>query len=315
MAVLTPLSTEHIEGFIAAYNVGSVRHWQGISAGSENSNFFVTTDQGEFVLTLIERGDPKALPFFVTLLKRLHQANLPVPYAIEGIDGVALRTLAGKPALLQPRLSGSHIHTPNAHHCQEVGKMLAKIHVATCDHMIEGRSDRGLQWMLEVGPALLSELEEDEQALLKNALAEIETLKTAIWALPQANLHADLFLDNVLFEGAHLSGVIDFYNACQGPMLYDVAITCNDWCSNTDGSLDRHRAEALLGAYVAHRPCTVAEAELWPALLRIACVRFWLSRLVAKREALAGMPLKAPEEFAVKLRQRLVSDIALPMAF
>lgn len=314
MAVLTPLTTHSISAFLSAYPLGALRHWQGISAGSENSNFFVGTEQGEFVLTLIERGDPKALPFFLELLERLHQAGLPVPYAVKGCDGVALRSLENKPALLQPRLSGSHINTPNAHHCEEVGRMLARIHLATAEAVIEGRSDRGLAWMLEVGPDLAQDLNTEAQALLHRSLEEIRVQQPALLALPWANLHADLFLDNVLFEGAHLSGVIDFYNACSGPMLYDLAITCNDWCSNADGSLDPARARALLGAYVALRPCTPAEAELWPVMLRVACVRFWLSRLISQREATAGAPIKAPAEFEQRLRARSQSAIALPMA-
>jgi homoserine kinase type II len=147
-------------------------------------------------------------------------------------------------------------------------------------------------------------------------LAEIQTLKPRLLALPQANLHADLFRDNVLFDGNHLAGVIDFYNACSGPMLYDLAIALNDWCSHEDGSLDPKRAQALLGAYAALRPFNAAEAELWPAMLRIACVRFWLSRLIAS-QSFAGQDvlIHDPDEFRRRLAQRQHIELALPFAF
>jgi homoserine kinase type II len=315
MSVFTPLERHELEVFLAPYGLGRLRDFQGIAAGSENSNFFVSLEQGEYVLTLVERGPVADLPFFIELLDVLHDAGLPVPYALRTEDGQALRSLAEKPALLQPRLAGKHVHAANAHHCQEVGSLLARIHLATRKRPLERRSDRGLDWMLAEGPSLALRLPEAELPLLRDALAEIAALKARILALPRANLHADLFRDNVLFDGNHLAGVIDFYNACSGPMLYDLAICLNDWCSHEDGSLDGARARALLGAYAALRPFTAAEAELWPAMLRIACVRFWLSRLIAA-ESFAGQEvlIHDPGEFQRRLAQRQRVELALPFA-
>ncbi|MFI8610195.1 homoserine kinase [Pseudomonas sp. NPDC077649] len=315
MSVFTPLERHELEVFLAPYGLGRLRDFQGIAAGSENSNFFVSLEQGEYVLTLVERGPVADLPFFIELLDVLHDAGLPVPYALRTEDGQALRSLAEKPALLQPRLAGKHVHAANAHHCQEVGSLLARIHLATREQPLERRSDRGLDWMLAEGPSLALRLPEAELPLLRDALAEIAALKARILALPRANLHADLFRDNVLFDGNHLAGVIDFYNACSGPMLYDLAICLNDWCSHEDGSLDGPRARALLGAYAALRPFTAAEAELWPAMLRIACVRFWLSRLIAA-ESFAGQEvlIHDPGEFQRRLAQRQRVELALPFA-
>jgi homoserine kinase type II len=315
MSVFTPLERHELEVFLAPYGLGRLRDFQGIAAGSENSNFFVSLEQGEYVLTLVERGPVADLPFFIELLDVLHDAGLPVPYALRTEDGQALRSLAEKPALLQPRLAGKHVHAANAHHCQEVGSLLARIHLATRERPLERRSDRGLDWMLAEGPSLALGLPEAELPLLRDALAEIAALKARILALPRANLHADLFRDNVLFDGNHLAGVIDFYNACSGPMLYDLAICLNDWCSHEDGSLDGARARALLGAYAALRPFTAAEAELWPAMLRIACVRFWLSRLIAA-ESFAGQEvlIHDPGEFQRRLAQRQRVELALPFA-
>jgi homoserine kinase type II len=316
MSVFTPLERPELEAFLAPYELGRLRDFQGIAAGSENSNFFVSLERGEYVLTLIERGPSGDLPFFIDLLDVLHGAGLPVPYALRTTAGEALRSLAGKPALLQPRLAGKHVHAANPHHCQEVGALLARIHLATRAQPLPRKSDRGLDWMLAEGPSLALQLPDDQLPLLRDALAEIQTLKPRLLALPQANLHADLFRDNVLFDGNHLAGVIDFYNACSGPMLYDLAIALNDWCSHEDGSLDPKRAQALLGAYAALRPFNAAEAELWPAMLRIACVRFWLSRLIAS-QSFAGQDvlIHDPDEFRRRLAQRQHIELALPFAF
>ena len=315
MSVFTPLTRPELETFLAPYDLGRLLDFQGIAAGTENSNFFISLEQGEFVLTLVERGPSEDLPFFIELLDVLHDADMPVPYALRDRDGNALREVAGKPALLQPRLSGKHIKSPNSQHCAQVGELLAHIHLATRGQIIQRRTDRGLDWMQACGEELMPRLNSAQQALLQAALAEMNTCKTQIMALPQANLHADMFRDNVMFEGTHLTGVIDFYNACSGPMLYDIAITLNDWCCDEQGHIDVPRAQALLGAYAALRPFTASEAELWPLMLRVACVRFWLSRLIAA-ESFAGMDvlIHDPAEFEIRLAARQQVTLHLPFA-
>ena len=316
MSVFTPLQREELEAFLAPYGLGRLRDFEGIAAGSENSNFFVSLERGEYVLTLIERGPSQDLPFFIELLDVLHRAGLPVPYALRTDRGDALRSLAEKPALLQPRLSGKHITAPNPHHCAEVGRLLARLHLATREQILERRSDRGLDWMQQEGPSLALSLHEDQLPLLRDGLAEIAELNPKILALPRANLHADLFRDNVLFDGNHLTGVIDFYNACSGPMLYDLAIAVNDWCSHPNGELDEERSQALLAAYSSLRRFTPAEAELWRPMLRVACVRFWLSRLIAaQRFAGQSVLIKDPDEFGRLLQVRQRCHSALPFAF
>ncbi len=316
MSVFTPLQRDELEAFLAPYGLGRLRDFEGIAAGSENSNFFVSLERGEYVLTLIERGPSQDLPFFIELLDVLHRAGLPVPYALRTDGGDALRSLAEKPALLQPRLPGKHVTAPNPHHCAEVGRLLARLHLATREQILERRSDRGLSWMQQEGPSLALSLGEDELPLLRDGLAEIAELKPKILALPRANLHADLFRDNVLFDGNHLTGVIDFYNACSGPMLYDLAIAVNDWCSHPNGELDEERSQALLAAYSSLRRFTPAEAELWRPMLRVACVRFWLSRLIAaQRFAGQSVLIKNPDEFSRLLAARQHCPSALPFAF
>ncbi|MBV2134240.1 homoserine kinase [Pseudomonas sp. MAP12] len=317
MSVFTPLERHELEAFLAPYGLGRLLEFEGIAAGTENSNFFVSLERGEYVLTLIERGPREDLGFFIALLDVLQQAGLPVPYAVRTADGQALGELAGLPALLQPRLPGRHVAQPNPHHCHAVGELLARLHLATRGEMIERPSDRGLDWMLAEGPLQALRLDDDSRQLLKTALAEIVQLRPRLAHLPQANLHGDLFHDNVLFDGNRLSGVIDFYNACSGPMLYDLAIAANDWCAEPGGQFDAQRLHALLGGYAALRPFSAAEAELWPAMLRIACVRFWLSRLIAA-ETFAGQDvlIKNPDEYRRLLaaRQTLDAGLGLPFA-
>jgi len=295
MSVFTLLERAELEAFVAPYGLGRLLDFQGIAAGTENSNFFVSLEAGEYVLTLVERGQRADLPFVVELLQRLHAAGLPVPYGVPTRSGECLRELADKPALLQPRLAGKHIEQPNAHHCAEVGSWLARMHLCTQAQPLERRSDRGLDWMLSEGPLQALQLDGEALELLRASLAEVALAQAAVLALPRANLHADLFRDNVLFDGPHLSGVIDFYNACSGPMLYDVAITLNDWCSTASGNLDLSRARALLAAY--------------------ACLRFWLSRLIAARQPTAlGVQVKDPDEFRQRLLQRQQVHLPLPLA-
>ena len=315
MSVFTPLARPELETFLAPYGLGRLHDFQGIAAGSENTNYFISMEQGEFVLTLVERGPVQEMPFFIELLDVLHDADLPVPYALRTTDGQALRELAGKPALLQPRLPGKHISQPNTQHCAQIGELLANLHLATREHVRERKTDRGLDWMLSEGRNFLSHLGDAQNALLDTSLQEIEDLKSQILALPRANLHADMFRDNVLFEGTHLTGLIDFYNACSGPMLYDLAIALNDWCSREDGQIDPVRARAMLGAYAALRPVNAAEAKLWSTMLRVGCVRFWLSRLIAA-ETFAGQDvlIHDPAEFEQRLAQRQETHIPLPFA-
>ena len=305
MAVFTPLTRAQLEVFVQPYGLGPLLDYQPISEGSENSNFFVSLEQGEFVLTLIERGQSHELPFFIELLEHLHHQGFAVPYAVPTMDGQALRQLAGKPALLQPRLAGQHVRHAEAVHCRAVGQWLARLHLATAAQPLQRPSDRGLPWMLEQGPRLAERLDPVAAKLLRATLAEIPCLQAALATLPQANLHGDLFHDNVLFDGSRLSGVIDFYNACSGSQLYDLAITVNDWCSQPDGQLDASRQQALLNAYSELRPWCAAEFKQWPRMLRIACLRFWLSRLLAVdgQPGLSGQP-KDPWQYQQMLACR-----------
>lgn len=318
MSVFTPVSRSELEQFLEGFALGRLIDYSGIAGGTENSNFFVSTEQGEYVLTLIERGPTADLPFLVTLLQRLHQAGLPVPYAITDRNGQALHQLNQRPALLQPRLSGQHVNRTDASHCKALGQMLASLHAATAGNMQARPSDRGLAWMISETGALMQRSGDREQELLKGMLPILERLHRERPALPEAMLHGDLFRDNVLFDGHHLTGLIDFYNAFSGWALYDVAICVNDWCLAEEGGLDARRAEALLAGYASQRRFTPLEAEVWPDLLRVAALRFWLSRQLAadQHTEQSGVLIKDPQHFQALLAQHQHREmtLGLPLA-
>ncbi|PRB82863.1 homoserine kinase [Pseudomonas sp. MYb185] len=316
MSVFTPVDRAQLEVFLDRFELGRLIDHRGIAGGTENSNFFVATEQGEYVLTLIERGPVADLPFLIELLDRLQRADLPVPYAIRDRDGQALQQLNQRPALLQPRLPGRHVEHSDPSHCLALGQMLARLHKASADSGLQRRSDRGLEWMSREATGLLQRSEPGARQLLQSALDVLERLQRERPALPEAMLHGDLFRDNVLFEGHHLTGLIDFYNAFSGWALYDVAICVNDWCLADDGGLDSRRAEALLAGYASQRRFTALEAENWPDLLRVAALRFWLSRqLAADRHAEhSGVLIKEPEHFRRLLECHRQVAVGLPLA-
>lgn len=316
MSVFTPVSREQLAGFLDGFELGRLIDHRDILGGTENSNFFVATERGEYVLTLIERGPEAELPFLVELLDCLHRAGLPVPYAIRDPQGQALHRINGRPALLQPRLFGKHVDSADASHCQAVGRVLAQLHDATAESGLQRSSDRGLDWMVQQAASLRQNSDDRSQQLLTDMLPVLERLRSQRPALPEAILHGDLFRDNVLFEGHHLAGIIDFYNAFSGWALYDVAICVNDWCLADEGGLDARRAEALLAGYASQRRFTALEAEYWPDLLRVAALRFWLSRQLAadQHAEQSSVLIKDPQHFQALLTQHREISVGLPLA-
>lgn len=299
MSVFTPVEPFELAEFLARYDVGRLISLRGIEGGSENSNFFVDCEGGQFVLTLVERGPVAELAFFVALLDCLHEAELPVPYAIADRRGDSLHRFKDRPALLQPRLPGRHVERPDSEHCAAVGDMLGRLHRVTAGCALARNSERGPDWMRTESARWRAQANPLQGALLDEALSALERVGQHANALPTVIVHADLFRDNVLFEAHALTGVIDFYNAATGWALYDLAICVNDWCLDRNCTLDSARTEALLAAYAAHRSFTEAERACWPDMLRVAALRFWLSRLIAA-QAHADQPgvlVKDPGHF------------------
>ncbi|HDZ08009.1 homoserine kinase [Pseudohongiella sp.] len=306
MSVFTTLSHTEIAQFVSRFDVGDFIDAQGVSGGSENTNYFVECSAGSYVLTLVERGPRADLPFFIELLDCLHAADMPVPYAIADRAGVALHTLKDKPALLQPKLSGEHVEHVNTAQCAALGDMLARLHQSACD--LTRASDRGPAWTVNKALNLLDESWRQHQSWLEPALLQLRDWlefsgnKTPAKALPATIIHGDLFRDNALFQGDDISGIIDFYNAASGWTLFDIAVCVNDWCVDVnvdDVALNPERTRALLDAYASKRPFSDEEQHCWPLMLQLAALRFWVSRqqYALEHKGQAGILIKDPEYF------------------
>lgn len=310
MSVYTPVSAAELEDFLHQYPVGSLVAFAGISAGVENTNYFVTTTGGEFVLTLFEQHTPAELDYFLALMQHWADAGIPVACPQHLHDGRILTSLNGKPAALVARLPGEHVEHPTPTQCAELGAMLATMHLSGRNFPQQRVSDRGHEWRMRMGAKLLGQLPEDSAAahLLRTELAFQQTIPFA--QLPGGVIHADLFRDNVMFRQGQLSGIIDLYFACTDSWLYDLAIVVNDWCCHVDGSLDAARVQACIRAYQAVRPWEAIEQRYWQASLRAAALRFWLSRLDAKLNQPAGDMIlqKDPAEFHTKLQHRIAEE-------
>ncbi|PYD91552.1 homoserine kinase [Pseudomonas syringae pv. pisi] len=286
MAVFTAVSLDDLHQWIKQYPLGQAVGLEGISSGIDNSNFFLSTAHGprsgEYVLTIFENLRFDQLPFYVKLMAHLAERGIPVPAPVPNTDGELVVALHGKPAIIVSRLQGSSQLDPQPVHCAEVGRMLARMHLAAQDFALHQPNLRGLDWWVETAPAVLPFLNEAEAALLRSEVAyQSEFAAGATYAqLARGPVHADLFRNNVMFEGERLSGCFDFYFAGVDTWLYDVAVTVNDWCVDlATGVLDAARVRALLDAYHEVRPFTADEQAAWQPMLRAGALRFWLSRL------------------------------------
>jgi len=277
MSVYTKVTEPQLASWLKAYSVGAPVELKGITSGIENTNYFVTTTHGRYVLTLFERLPAKDLPFYLGLMAHLARHGIPCPSPIADRRNRLLSALNGKPAALVTRLPGATITAPTAVHCAEVGAVLADMHVAAQSYPGSLENPRGPRWWREAAHEVLPFLDEPRRRLLESEL-EFQ-FRDRLRDLQRGPVHADLFRDNVLFDGGRIGGVIDFYFAGVDAWLFDVAVALNDWCVEADGALDRARADAFLGAYHAVRPFTAVERDAWPVMLRAAALRFWLSRL------------------------------------
>lgn len=313
MSVYTPVSATELDAFLTQYPAGTRVDFAGISAGIENSNFFVSTTGGEYVLTLFEQHSPEALAYFLALVQCWADAGIPVAAPVATQDQRLLSSLNGKPAALVTRLPGSHPDQTTVSQCAEIGAMLARMHFAGKDFPLHRPADRGHEWRMQTAAKLLPQLTTKDAQLLQTEMAFQQTIPFG--KLPIGTIHADLFRDNVLFHEGHLSGILDLYFACTDSLLYDLAVTVNDWCCKPDGSLDTPRLQVCLQSYQAIRPWEALEQEYWSAMLRAAALRFWLSRLVIKFAPLDGeLSLqKDPDEFRVKLLHRIAGSTPLEM--
>jgi len=316
MAVFTQISAEQAGSLLARLQAGELLAMQGIGAGIENTNYFVDTPQGRWVLTVFERLSFEQLPFYLRLMQHLARKGLPVPEPRADANGEVLHQLAGKPAALVNALPGHHQLAPDLHHCAQLGHLLARMHLAVADFPLQQPNLRGPDWWAAMVPQLLPHIDAGQRTLLQDELDFQQQLAAspAYAALPRGAVHADLFRDNVLFDGLpgheKLTACFDFYFAGTDTFAYDLAVCLNDWCIDLDsGRLDEARAAALADAYALERTLTPAEVRLMPALLRAAALRFWLSRLGdlhLPREA-ALLQAKDPLHFERVLRERIAT--------
>lgn len=306
MAVYTDVSDSELAAFISAFDLGRVISFKGIAEGVENSNFYLMTAGGAFILTLYEkRVREEDLPFFLGLLEHLSTKGIHCPLPVRARDGRAWRELNGRPAALMTFLTGLSPRRPDAAQCAELGAVLARLHVATADYPLTRENALSLQGWKTLVKQCEPKANSVRMGLATTIAQELRYLEQH-WpqGLPSGVIHADLFPDNVFFMDGRISGLFDFYFACNDAYAYDVAVCLNAWCFETDGSFNITKGRALLGAYRAVRPLSPVEVAAIPILARGAALRFLLTRLYdwINRDANALVKVKDPLEYATKLR-------------
>jgi homoserine kinase type II len=324
MAVFTEVSECEAAELVRRLELGPLRELRGIQGGIENTNYFLTTERGEYVLTLFERLTFDQLPFYLHLMKHLARRGIPVPepQAVPSTasaghpDGELLLRVCGKPAAVVDKLRGRSELSPSLPQCAAVGEMVARMHLAGRDYPRSQPNLRGLPWWNETAPVVMPYLDEARATLLRSELAlqNHVAATSAYAALPRGVIHADLFRDNAMFENGRLTGFFDFYFAGVDTWLFDIAVCLNDWCVDlATGAHAPDSAAAFLRGYSGVRPLAAAERRLLPAMLRAGALRFWISRLWdfhLPREAAMLKP-HDPAHFERVLRQRAAHPVAL----
>ena len=322
MAVFTRVTHTELQDWLQGRVCGELLSFEGIESGIENTNYFVNTSKGRFVLTLFEKLKAEDLPFYLGLMKHLAKKGLAVPGPIPNAQGELFSELNGKPATLVNCLGGKSVERPNAAQCQQIGRFCAQAHLAVADFPGNTPNPRGLAWIESAMNALDSYLPNPVKELLHSEVHHQKAVaeRHAYRMLPKGAVHADLFRDNALMQGDSLGGVIDFYFAGVDTFLFDLAVTANDWCIELandkpdQGELKPELLGALLSGYQEVRKLNPHECELWQDMLRAAGLRFWTSRLYdfyMPREA-EVLNVKDPKHFErVLLARRQGIPLAL----
>lgn len=306
MAVYTEVTADDLNEFIAGYGIGSVLTFKGIAEGVENTNYLLQTEGGNFILTLYEkRVHAEDLPFFIGLMDHLAAKGIDCPRPVHDRDGRALNTLCGRPAAMVSFLQGLSLKRPTPAHCGAVGVALADLHSAAADFTGFRANALALKGWRDLAEKCAPGSDVVAPGLEATIWAELEFLE-AHWPtdLPAGVIHADLFPDNVFFLGDRLSGLIDFYFACNDFLAYDLAITLNAWCFEADGALNTTKARQMLAGYASHRRLEAAEIAALPILCRGSALRFLLTRLYDWRNQIDGALVQPhnPLPFLQRLR-------------
>lgn len=291
MAVFTTLDFDEINTLIKPYGIGELIRFSGVSAGLENTNYAITTSsnhmaeeyghdrEGEYFLTIFEELPENDLPFHLGLLELLGRKQIPVSIPVRDYDGKNIQMVYQKPAVLCPSLQGHHVQNPSLVQCERMGQMLARIHDVSGDMDYQGGGIRDIHWLTDTLSKVSSTLSQDELTACKQVLEEYKAVSQAD-KLPKTIIHGDLFRDNALFDGEEITGVIDFFTAGRGFMVYDLAVCANDWCvSHT--LLDKDKLASFIKGYELLRKLTDDEKAVWPLMLKVTAMRFWVSRIQA----------------------------------
>ena len=304
MSVYTNVLPHELNEFLENYSLGQLQQFSGISNGIENTNYFVTTSKGQYVLTIFEQLTLDDLPYFLELMAFFSEVNIPTAHPIADSQNEYIRILNGKPAALVKRLNGVSIDIANVKQCQEIGIQMAKMHLSSKQFKFSREASRNEDWRIQTSKLVMPKLNKDEQALLNRELNYIKTTK--VGHLDTSVIHADLFRDNVLFIDDEVTGIIDFYYAYNGFSIYDLAVTVNDWCTSGDINRDKENIVAFLMAYQTIRYIEKNERNAWIYVLRLAALRFWLSRLQDKYFPRSGeiTHTKDPDRFKAIIEDR-----------
>jgi len=322
MSVFTSVSKQQLINHLHQhYHIGELIDYEGITAGVENTNFFVTTNQGEYVLTLFESHSLEKLSFYLGLMAHLAKAGIPTIQAVSSNQDKLLHTLNGKPASFIKRIKGANPVDVNASHCAQIGKMLARFHLAAQRYPYQMENEFDLAWQKNTVAGWVHKMPANDAALLQHELTHQLDLKAQIETLPTGIIHGDLFRDNSLFDADKLSAILDLYTACNDSLLIDIAIVINDWCFKSS-VLNEALVNSVLTAYQTIRPLENSEKELFNDCLRMSALRFWVLRLDLKYNPRSNEKTSPdaynPDEYKQKLIKyrenedlimRLLSDV------
>jgi len=297
MAVYTSITFDELTSFLNSYDLTQLKSFKGISSGVTNTNYLIETDNSKYILTIFEQAQPKDIQFYIDLMSFLSQQKLNCPTPIANHAGHYLGKIQNKPTLLVSFLNGKELKEITKENCFHVGESLAHLHLTAKDYKVSLTNPRGLNWMNEVFQKMHHLLADDEKNVISKELINLD--QNFVNNLSSGIIHADLFKDNVLFHNNRVSGIIDFYYACYDLHIYDIAITMNDWCVNASLSLDEEKKDFFLDGYDSIRKLDENEKQFLPTALRLAAMRFWLSRLYDFHFRKVGelTSIKAPEHF------------------
>ena len=297
MAVYTSINSSDLNDWIEKFNFKDLVNFKGISSGVTNSNYLIQMAHSNYILTIFEHNNIEELPFYIDLMTYLAKENFLCPRPIENKNGQALGLLKEKPALMVSFLDGKEkvIRSPKS--CYLVGQYLAKLHLTANNFPQLNKNTRGLDWVSDMYLNLKKYLSLEDQGILEleiNYHKEMDKVE-----LPEGIIHGDLFKDNVLFLNDKVSGFIDFYYACNEKFIYDIEIAINDWCIDQDGQINKSMFLEFIKGYQLERKLTDNEQEYLNVALRLAALRFWLSRLEDFYNAKEGeiTSIKDPKHF------------------